>query len=180
MSFEQKSNESDYDRFKKEETEFLKNLEEFRDGTAGKLLISLKKAIELNNKTMEAGMVKNGQNKHDERKVEATRKLTLEKVILSNELFGADTSGEIFKEITQSGENIDINKVEQRRKEFSALKMYDVIQKMVDHLEQLKEKGEIEISFVATNNIKIKIDNCLEAAKNLQNRLIDEGRNSKE
>lgn len=162
---------TEWDNLTEGRKELYKSPETIKTGTARMLSYSLQNTIENNEKSMEKEAKENGTGVHDERKNKINMGMKMQRMLLDTELLGSNASDEIFKEMIEKGEEISPELVKQKREDFSADKMFDLIQKRIDGLEELKNSGETNAEFIGFN---IKIDELLKQASDLKQRLLSE------
>lgn len=162
---------AEWDNLTKGRKELYEFPETIKPGTARMLSYSLKNTIENNEKSMEKEAKENGTGVHDERKNKINMGMKMQRMLLDTELLGSNASDEIFKEMIEKGEEISPELVKQKREDFSADKMFDLIQKRIDSLEELKNNGEVNAEVLGSN---IKIDELLKQASDLKQRLLAE------
>lgn len=160
-----------WDNLTKGREELYKFPETIKPGTARMLSYSLKNTIENNERSMYKEARDNGTGVHNERKNKINSGMKTQRMLLDMELLGSNADDEIFKEMIEKGEDINPELVKQKREDFSADKMFDLIQKRIDILEELKNSGENDTEFLGFN---IKIDELLKQASDLKQRLLAE------
>lgn len=152
------------------ESKKLYECNQVEPGTALNLLINLKNQIEKNKEVLDRGGL-------DENREKINRKLILQKMLLARAILSPDLGGKILIELADKGGPNDIKTVEEERKKYSAIKMYDIIESSLEHWEKLQDNGWEKIDFPETSNIGINIKFLIDSTKDLQMRLLDEGRN---